>query len=538
MASTTVNLGKIIPNFVGDWNSTATYSKMDVVIYSNNSYIALKSVSANVVPTTDTASWALLAKGVPGPKGDTGATGSANVGSATGVLPIANGGTGRTDGGAVALDSLPGVTSVLSFTLPTGLDGTMRTWQVTISNDTGTPDTQVYTGFLIGGSGSNIFRWILLHNITRQLYTATGNYTRTGDTYTVSSLDWAVTSDTKRPLPIVTADSSSTGVAYTVTNSTLPLSVISSKGYTFKFIPNVTSTSTGATLSINGMAPTKFGKVDSYTGSIIAVSDTNSAPGFLQQNTYTLTYTNGFFVIVDMSQPNAASLVGTVPIANGGTGRTDGVVGAGVTAVTITDFNLIQLPQSASSSVRGFPFTADSLSLNKPSSSVTGYRGFFTVYDANASNTIEFIALGNDNSLWTGRGTISVSNRLVTVTSITWKKVSDDSTVVHNAADETIAGKKIFTSNVQTPGVEISGAIPYVDFHFGNSVADYTTRIIENSAGILTVATPTGKGDFVTGRLITNGDGTLLSGNYGLRVTSSGFQKTTDGGTTWVTANI
>lgn len=36
-------------------------------------------------------------------------------------------------------------------------------------------------------------------------------------------------------------------------------------------------------------------------------------------------------------------------------------------------------------------------------------------------------------------------------------------------------------------GIEIFDTTPYIDFHYGNSAADYTSRIIENSSGVLTV---------------------------------------------------
>lgn len=65
----------------------------------------------------------------------------------------------------------------------------------------------------------------------------------------------------------------------------------------------------------------------------------------------------------------------------------------------------------------------------------------------------------------------------------TWKLIADDSKVVHNTGNETIAGDKVFTGNTTL-----------------------TTAVIKE-------------------------------GNYGLRVTASGIQKTTDG-KTWVPANI
>lgn len=65
----------------------------------------------------------------------------------------------------------------------------------------------------------------------------------------------------------------------------------------------------------------------------------------------------------------------------------------------------------------------------------------------------------------------------------TWVQIADNSKVVHNTGTETVAGDKNFTGN----------------------------------------------NDF-------SGDTKLQTGNYGLRVTTSGVQKTSDGGTTW--ANI
>ena len=40
----------------------------------------------------------------------------------------------------------------------------------------------------------------------------------------------------------------------------------------------------------------------------------------------------------------------------------------------------------------------------------------------------------------------------------------------------------------QTGGAELYGATPYIDFHFNNSTADYTNRIIEDASGELKVA--------------------------------------------------
>lgn len=50
------------------------------------------------------------------------------------------------------------------------------------------------------------------------------------------------------------------------------------------------------------------------------------------------------------------------------------------------------------------------------------------------------------------------------------------------------SGPSTFTGTVQfNSGLEIYGNTPYIDFHFGNSSADYTSRIIEQSQGTITV---------------------------------------------------
>ena len=51
----------------------------------------------------------------------------------------------------------------------------------------------------------------------------------------------------------------------------------------------------------------------------------------------------------------------------------------------------------------------------------------------------------------------------------------------------------IETASLKTTGeVEIFGAQPHIDFHFGNSNTDYTSRIIENAAGVIDILAPNG----------------------------------------------
>lgn len=64
------NIGRILPIFKGTWNSSTSYSKLDVVYHSGNSYVASAS-SKGAIPSTTSSVWQILAA-----KGDTGATGA------------------------------------------------------------------------------------------------------------------------------------------------------------------------------------------------------------------------------------------------------------------------------------------------------------------------------------------------------------------------------------------------------------------------------------------------------------------------------
>ena len=45
--------------------------------------------------------------------------------------------------------------------------------------------------------------------------------------------------------------------------------------------------------------------------------------------------------------------------------------------------------------------------------------------------------------------------------------------------------------------IEMYGSPPYIDFHFNNSTADYTSRIIEESPGHLSIAAELSVGSYL-----------------------------------------
>lgn len=74
-----VQLGRVVPSYLGDWNSTKSYSKLDSVVYNSVGYIANKDVPAGVVPGTDSDSWRVTNRGAIGPKGDKGDKGDQGI---------------------------------------------------------------------------------------------------------------------------------------------------------------------------------------------------------------------------------------------------------------------------------------------------------------------------------------------------------------------------------------------------------------------------------------------------------------------------
>lgn len=74
-----VQLGRVVPSYLGDWDSTKSYSKLDSVVYNSVGYIANKDVAAGVVPGTDSDSWRVTNRGAIGPKGDKGDKGDQGI---------------------------------------------------------------------------------------------------------------------------------------------------------------------------------------------------------------------------------------------------------------------------------------------------------------------------------------------------------------------------------------------------------------------------------------------------------------------------
>ncbi|WP_455646317.1 hypothetical protein [Leuconostoc sp.] len=86
-----------------------------------------------------------------------------------------------------------------------------------------------------------------------------------------------------------------------------------------------------------------------------------------------------------------------------------------------------------------------------------------------------------------------------------WQKIAKDDTVVHNTGNEDIFGMKSLRNGAAIyEGLEIFNPTPYIDFHYNNDTADYTSRIIEGTKGILSINGVNVYGSTISGTLNGN----------------------------------
>ena len=98
---------------------------------------------------------------------------------------------------------------------------------------------------------------------------------------------------------------------------------------------------------------------------------------------------------------------------------------------------------------------------------------------------------------WTGGTTAGPTLKIKdslnkTSSAVAIPSASSSASGIITTGDQSLAGFKTFAGGIQVTGTfqtkgefEIYGFAPHIDFHFNNSTTDYTSRIIETSAGVL-----------------------------------------------------
>ena len=118
----------------------------------------------------------------------------------------------------------------------------------------------------------------------------------------------------------VTANSTN-GIAYTATVNGIDSLYV---GASFIMLPNRVSASQSVTLNVNNLGAKDVRRRVSSGSSSTASGYNND---WLAANKPVRVMYDGLYWIVDIIQPNASDLMGSVPIAKGGTGATDGSAG-------------------------------------------------------------------------------------------------------------------------------------------------------------------------------------------------------------------
>ena len=115
--------------------------------------------------------------------------------------------------------------------------------------------------------------------------------------------------------------SSTNGIAYTATVNGIDSLYV---GASFIMLPNRVSASQSVTLNVNNLGAKELRRRVSSGSSSTASGYAND---WLAANKPVRVMYDGLYWIVDIIQPNASDLMGSVPITKGGTGATDGSTG-------------------------------------------------------------------------------------------------------------------------------------------------------------------------------------------------------------------
>ena len=266
---------------------------------------------------------------------------------------------------------------------------------------------------------------------------------------------WTKISDSYNPLPAFVADPTSTSSAYTITNSIVPNRC--PNGYTFKFIPNVTSSTTSATLSINGGAPSTFYRLDSYSGVLVSMTSNNAWSNFLgANNVFTVTNVNGKWLLTDLPLANTAAISGTLSIPNGGLGNTIGMSQSvnGLSA-TINSFAIggtIVGNQTLANNYCKLFGNSSSTTPNRPSDNI-----YHCIMSSNGTNSISIIAVdeGMGNVYTIALGGIFSGNTFTIVSSTSWYKLLSSSGLGIDYAQANPVGSVISNTSSSSSGYAV-----------------------------------------------------------------------------------
>lgn len=128
---------------------------------------------------------------------------------------------------------------------------------------------------------------------------------------------------------------------------------------------------------------------------------------------------------------------------------------------------------------------------------------------SNGSN-VSLWTKNTGSSGWSSAFTLMDSNgiNLIPKTGGTFTgNIGSTGTITAGGNITTSGGFKAGNTTFSNGSIELYGSTPFIDFHYGNSTADYTSRIIESQNGMVTVYynlnTPRNTGGYYSGGILT-----------------------------------
>ena len=306
-------------DFRNAFNASASYAIDDVVTYNGSTYVAIAASSgpSNPTPDTNASGWSVMAQ--EGTPGATGTAGSAGAPGATGSQgPVGPTGTSGPQGPAGASPfTLDGANAVFTTgSVGIGVDPPSTTAVLDVTSTTQgllAPRMTTSQRLAIATPANGL---IVYDTTTKslQIYDSVGTaWNQVADTATTGSVT-SVTAST----PLIVTNGTTTPA---ITLGTVP-------------VANGGTGATTATVAINSLLPAQTGD----NGDVLKTNGTIASWGAAPIGTVTsVTGTSPITVATGTTTP--AITLGTVPVANGGTGATtltQGQVlfGTGTTAIS------------------------------------------------------------------------------------------------------------------------------------------------------------------------------------------------------------
>ena len=145
----------------------------------------------------------------------------------------------------------------------------------------------------------------------------------------------------------------------------------------------------------------------------------------------------------------------------------------------------------------------------------------------NAAKVLFKLADGvNDSAIDFYSNTFHIANTTKAGDYSVWIGDVNKTTTIFMAAPVDLYKGLTVAGYLKAPNIELLAATPFIDFHYGSSTADYTSRIIENSSGHLNVIASNGvktSADFeVGGNIIANGLVSFKTSTYTSRFYNNG----------------